>query len=73
MTDAKRLDIENQKANERQLDLFKNYTELELTTAQQLCLERNRDSPNDKDMADAVKMCARWNRKRIDLELKPWK
>ena len=49
------------------------YTDLELATAQQLCLERNRDEPNELDLADAVKMCARWNRQRIDLELKPWK
>lgn len=37
------------------------YTEFELITAQQLCPERNRDTPNEQDLADAVKLCARWN------------
>lgn len=49
------------------------YTDFELTTAHQLCLERNRDEPNEKDLSDAVKMCAGWNRQRMNLELKPWK
>jgi len=49
------------------------YTDLELATAQQLCLERNRDEPNERDLADAVKMCTRWNRQRIKFGLKLWK
>jgi len=53
--------------------MLKLYTDFELATAAQLAFERNRDEPNERDLADAVKMCARWNRQRIDLELKPWK
>lgn len=48
------------------------YTEFELITAQQLCLERNRDTPNAQDLADAVKLCARWNMQRMKLNLRPW-
>jgi hypothetical protein len=47
-------------------------TDFEQTTAAQLCLERNRDTPNDKDLADTVKMCSRWNKQRKQLELRPW-
>lgn len=48
------------------------YTEFEQITAAQLCLERNRDTPNDKDLADAVQMVTRWNQARIKLGLRPW-
>lgn len=48
------------------------YTEFEQTTAAQLCLERNRDTPNDKDLTDAVKMVTAWNQSRIKLGLRPW-
>jgi hypothetical protein len=48
------------------------YTQFEQTTAAQLCLERNRDEPNDKDLADAVKMCSRWNRQRKERGLPVW-
>jgi hypothetical protein len=49
------------------------YTEFELITAQQLCLERNRDEPNEKDLQDAVKISCKWNKKRKLMGLKPWK
>lgn len=48
------------------------YTAFELTTAAQLCLERNRDEPNEQDLADAVKLCARWNMQRMKGGLRPW-
>jgi hypothetical protein len=48
------------------------YTQFELTTAAQLCLERNRDTPSDKDLADAVVMCSRWNRQRKERGLPVW-
>ena len=51
------------------LDLF---TEFELATAQQLCLERNRDEPTERDLADAVTLAAKWNQQRIKLKLRPW-
>ena len=53
--------------------MLKLYTEFELITAGQLCLDRGRDEPNEKDLADSVKMCARWNNQRIKLGLRPWK
>jgi hypothetical protein len=49
------------------------YTDFELTTAAQLCLERNRDTPNDKDLADAVVMCSRWNKQRKERGLVAWR
>ena len=48
------------------------FTEFETITAQQLCLERNRDKPNDADYADAVKLASKWNNYRIKNGLKPW-
>lgn len=48
------------------------FTEIEQITAEQLCLERNRDKPNDVDCADAVKMMAKWNNYRIENGLKPF-
>lgn len=48
------------------------YTEFEIITAEQLCLERNRYEPNDADYADAVKMAAKWNNYRIKNGLRPW-
>ncbi len=47
-------------------------TEFELITAQQLCLERNRDEPNEKDIEDAIKMARKWNQKRIKQGMKSW-
>ena len=41
------------------------FTEFEIITAEQLCLERNREKPNDVDYADAVKLAAKWNNDRI--------
>jgi hypothetical protein len=35
------------------------YDDFETATAQQLAYERNRDTPSEQDMADAVVMCAR--------------
>lgn len=46
------------------------FTEFEIITAQQLCLERNRDKPNQADYDDAVKMAAKWNNCRIKNGLK---
>ena len=48
------------------------YTEFELATAETLCLERNRDEPNEQDLNDAVAMCARWNQKRIKMGMRAW-
>jgi hypothetical protein len=48
------------------------YTEFELATAETLCLERNRDEPNEQDLNDAVAMCARWNQKRINMGMRVW-
>lgn len=48
------------------------YTEFELITAAQLCLERNRDEPTERDFADAVEMCSKWNQQRIRAGLRPW-
>jgi len=47
-------------------------TEFELVTAEQLCLERNRDEPNEKDIEDAIKMACKWNMKRIKRGLPAW-
>ena len=48
------------------------FTEFEIITAQQLCLERNREKPNDADYADAVKLAAKWSNDRIKNGLRPW-
>jgi len=48
------------------------YTEFEQLTAETLCLERNRDEPNEQDLNDAVAMCARWNQKRINMGMRAW-
>ena len=48
------------------------YTEFELITANQLCLERDRDEPNETDLRDAVAMVTRWNQQRIKIGLRPW-
>jgi hypothetical protein len=47
-------------------------TDLESATAQQLAWERNRDTPSEKDLADAVVMSARWNLQRVEMGLKAW-
>lgn len=47
-------------------------TTFERTTANQLCLERNRDKPNERDLQDAVVMVARWNDKREMMGLEIW-
>jgi len=52
--------------------MLKLHTPFELITAKQLCFERNRDEPNDNDLADAVKLCVKWNNQRIKLGLRPW-
>ena len=41
-------------------------------TAAQLALERNRDTPNDKDLSDAVRMCGKWNEQRKEIGLRLW-
>lgn len=48
------------------------YTDFELATAQQLAFDRNRDQPNEVDLADAVKLAAKWNQKRIEQGLRPF-
>jgi hypothetical protein len=48
------------------------YTEFERITAETLCLERNRDEPNEQDLNDAVAMCVRWNQKRIKMGMRAW-
>ena len=55
------------------LKMLKIYTQFELITAGQLCLDRGRDEPNEKDLADSVKLCVKWNNQRIKLGLRPWK
>jgi len=47
------------------------YTEFEQSTAAQLALERNRDTPSEKDLEDAVRMCSKWNKQRKEIGLKP--
>jgi hypothetical protein len=56
-------------SNQTALALFNDF---EQATAQQLAYERNRDTPTEQDLADAVGICARWNLQRVKLELKPW-
>ena len=48
------------------------YNDFEQSTAQQLAYERNRDTPTEQDMADAVVMCARWNLQRQKEGIKAW-
>lgn len=48
------------------------FTEFEIITAKQLCLERNREKPNDVDYQDAVKLAAKWNNDRNKNGLKPF-
>jgi hypothetical protein len=47
-------------------------TEFELILAQTICLERNRDEPNEEDMRNAIAMACRWNLSRIKRGLKAW-
>jgi len=54
--------------NQHQLPLI---TDFEQAAAQQLAYERNRDTPTEQDLSDAVKMCAWWNKARKQLGLKP--
>jgi len=55
--------------NQHQLPLI---TDFEQATAHQLALERNRATPTEQDMADAVKLAANWNKQRQKAGLKPW-
>lgn len=48
------------------------YTEFEIATAQQLAFERNRDEPNKADLDEAVKLAAKWNKKRQEQGLRPF-
>jgi hypothetical protein len=47
-------------------------TDFEQTTAAQLALERNRDTPSEKDLNDAVRMCSKWNKQRKEIGLRLW-
>jgi len=47
-------------------------TDFEQATAHQLALERNRDTPSEKDLADAVKLVANWNKARKQQGLSHW-
>jgi hypothetical protein len=47
-------------------------TDFEHSTANQLALERNRDTPSDKDLSDAVRMCSKWNEQRKEIGLRLW-
>ena len=47
-------------------------TDFEATTSHQLALERNRDTPSDKDLEDAVRMCSKWNKQRKEIGLRAW-
>ena len=47
-------------------------TDFEQSTAAQLALERNRDTPSEKDLADAVRMCSKWNKQRKEIGLRLW-
>jgi hypothetical protein len=48
------------------------YTDFEQSTAAQLALERNRDTPSDKDLEDAVRMCSKWNEQRQREGMRVW-
>jgi hypothetical protein len=48
------------------------YTDLEAATAQQLAYERNRDTPSEKDLEDAVRMCSKWNKQRQREGMRAW-
>ena len=48
------------------------YTDFEQSTAHQLALERNRDTPSEKDLQDAVLMCGKWNEQRQREGLRLW-
>jgi hypothetical protein len=48
------------------------YTDFEAATAAQLALERNRDTPSEKDLSDAVRMCSKWNKQRKEIGLRLW-
>jgi hypothetical protein len=48
------------------------HTEFEEITAAQLALERNRDTPSEKDLEDAVRMCSKWNEQRKEIGLRLW-
>ncbi len=48
------------------------YTDFEQTTAHQIALERNRDTPSEKDLADAVKLTTNWNKQRQKEGLRLW-
>jgi hypothetical protein len=41
-------------------------------TAAQLALERNRDTPSEKDLEDAVRMCSKWNKQRQREGMRLW-
>ena len=47
-------------------------TDFEQSTAAQLALERNRDTPSEKDLNDAVRMCSKWNEQRKEIGLRLW-
>jgi hypothetical protein len=47
-------------------------TDFESATAQQLAYERNRDTPSDKDLEDAVRMCGKWNKQRQREGMRLW-
>ena len=47
-------------------------TDFEQSTAAQLALERNRDTPSEKDLSDAVRMCSKWNKQRQREGMRLW-
>ena len=47
-------------------------TEFEIATAAKLAFERNRETPIDKDLEDAVRMCSKWNKQRKEMGLRLW-
>jgi hypothetical protein len=47
-------------------------TDFEQSTAAQLALERNRDTPSEKYLEDAVRMCSKWNEQRQREGMRVW-
>lgn len=55
--------------NQQKLPLV---TEFEEVTAQQLAWCKGKDEPSEVEIAEAVKMASRWNKKRIAMGLRAW-
>lgn len=47
-------------------------TEFEQATAQQLAWCSGKDEPTEREYAQAVKLAAKWNKKRVAMGLRVW-